>query len=152
VIGEGNSSIPRRIPLLRQKSDFRDRMAQTSKAAHAMDEALGELSLTCNPKEAGRALYLVTGPAKEMNMEIIKELGDNLRTMAPDALIRSGDYPRQKKSLSVTVVLSEIGTVRKITNYFTKALDLISVMKARRGLGYPDRKLGETFDDIPVLL
>jgi len=152
VIGEGNSPIPRRMPLLRQKRDFRDRMAETSKAAHAMDEALGELSLTCDPKEAGRALYLITGPAKEMNMEIIKELGDNLRTMAPGALIRSGDYPRQKKSLNVAVVLSEIGTARKITNYFTKALDLISVMKARRGLGYPDRKLEETFDDIPVLL
>lgn len=117
-----------------------------------MDEALGELSLTCEPKNAGRALYLVTGPPEEMNMEIIKELGDNLRTVAPSALIRSGDYPRQKGSLDVTVILSEISAARKITNYFTKALDLISAMKAKRGLGYPDRKLEETFDDIPLLL
>jgi len=152
VIGEGRSAISRRMPLVGQKRDFRDRMAETSKAAHAMDQALGELSLTCKPKDAGRALYLVTGPAKEMNMEIIKGLGDNLSTVAPDALIRSGDYPRQKGSLDVTVVLSEISTARKITNYFTKALDLISVMKAKRGLGYPNRQLGETFNDIPVLL
>jgi cell division GTPase FtsZ len=152
VIGEGRSPIPRRMPLVGQKRDFRDRMAETSKAAHAMDQALGELSLTCKPKDAGRALYLVTGPAKEMNMEIIQGLGDNLSTVAPDALIRSGDYPRQKGSLDVTVVLSEISTARKITNYFTKALDLISVMKAKRGLGYPNRQLGETFNDIPVLL
>jgi len=152
VIGEGRSAISRRMPLVGQKRDFRDRMAETSKAAHAMDQALGELSLTCKPKDAGRALYLVTGPAKEMNMEVIKELGDNLSTVAPDALIRSGDYPRQKGSLDVTVVLSEISTARKITNYFTKALDLISVMKAKRGLGYPNRQLGETFNDIPVLL
>jgi hypothetical protein len=87
-----------------------------------------------------------------MNMEIIKELGDNLKAVSPDALIRSGDYPRQKGALSVALILSEISTAKKITNYFTKALDLISTMKARRGLGYPDRKLEETFNDIPVLL
>ena len=152
VIGEGKSRIPRRIPLLGQKRDFRDRMSETSKMAHAMDEALGELSLTCEPKNAGRALYLVTAPPKEMNMEIMKQLGDNLRTVAPDALIRSGDYPRQKGSLHVSVILSEISNVRKITNYFTKAIDLISVMKAKRGVKYSDRKFEETFSDIPVLL
>jgi len=152
VIGEGKSRIPRRIPLLGQKRDFRDRMSETSKTAQAMDEALGELSLTCEPKNAGRALYLVTAPPKEMNMEIMKQLGDNLRTVAPDALIRSGDYPRQKGSLHVSVILSEISNVRKITNYFTKAIDLISVMKAKRGVKYSDRKFEETFSDIPVLL
>ena len=152
VIGEGQSSIPRRIPLLGQRRDFRDRMSETSKAAHAMDEAIGELSLTCNPKNAGRALYLVTAPPKEMKMEVIKQLGDNLKTVAPDALIRSGDYPRQKGSLNVTVILSEISSARKITSYFTKAIDLISVMKAKRGLEYSNRKLEDTFNDIPVLL
>jgi len=152
AIGEGKSRVPRRMPLLGQKRDFRDRMSENSKAAQAMDKALGELSLTCEPKNAGRALYLVTAPAKEMNMEVIKQVGDNLRAVAPDALVRSGDYPRQKGSLDVVVILSEISSVRKITNYFTKAIDLISIMKAKRGLGYSSRKLAETFDDIPVLL
>jgi len=152
VIGEGKSPIPRRIPLLGPKRDFRAKMDETSKAAHAMDQALGELSLTCDPKNAGRALYLVTAPPKEMHMEIIKELGDNLSTVAPDALIRSGDYPRQKGSLYVTLILSEISSVRKITNYFTRAIDLISVIKAKRGVEYSSRKLAETFADIPLLL
>jgi len=152
VIGEGKSRIPRRMPLCAPKRDFRYKMNETSKAAHAMDEALGELSLTCDPKDAGRALYLVTAPPKEMSMEVIKELGDNLKIMAPDALIRSGDYPRQKGSLDVAVILSELSTVRKITSYFTKAIDLISVMKSKRGVGYESRKLEETFNDIPMLL
>jgi len=152
VIGEGKSPIPRRIPLFGPKRDFRDKMDETSKGAHAMDQALGELSLTCDPKNAGRALYLVTAPPKEMHMEIIKQLGDNLSTVAPDALIRSGDYPRQKRSLYVTLVLSEISSVRKITNYFTRAIDLISAIKAKRGVEYSNRKLAETFADIPVLL
>lgn len=152
VIGEGKSPIPRRIPLLGPKRDFRAKMDETSKAAHAMDQALGELSLTCDPKNAGRALYLVTAPPKEMHMEIIKQLGDNLSTVAPDALIRSGDYPRQKGSLYVTLILSELNSVRKITNYFTRAIDLISVIKAKRGVEYSNRKLAETFADIPLLL
>lgn len=152
VLGQGSSRLPRRFPLCRPKGDFRDKMDETSKAAHSMDEAIGELSLTCEPKDAGRALFLVTGPPKEMRMEIIKQLGDNLRSVAPDALIRSGDYPRGKNSLDVTVILSEISNVKKITDYFSKAVDLISVMKAKRGLGYQSRKLEETFEDIPVLL
>ena len=152
VLGQGSSRLPRRLPLCRPKRDFRDKMDETSKAAHSMDEAIGELSLTCEPKDAGRALFLVTGPPKEMRMEIIKQLGDNLRSVAPDALIRSGDYPRGKGSLDVTVILSEISNVKKITDYFSKAVDLISVMKAKRGLGYQSRKLEETFEDIPVLL
>jgi cell division GTPase FtsZ len=152
VIGEGKMQLPRRMSLLGSKRDFRNRMEETSKAAQAMDQALGELSLTCEPKQSGRALYLVTGPPREMRMDVIKQLGDNLRSVAPDALIRSGDYPRGKGSLDVAVVLSEIGNVKKITNYFTKAIELISVMRAKRGLGVQSRKLEESFDDIPVLL
>jgi hypothetical protein len=48
--------------------------------------------------------------------------------------------------------MSEIGNVRKITEYFTRAIDLISVMKAKKGLGYQTRSLEESFDEIPVLL
>jgi cell division GTPase FtsZ len=156
VLGQGRSLVPRRMPLFGPKRDFRDKMAETSKAAHAMDEALGELSLTCDLRDAGRGLYLITAPPNEISMEIVKEIGDNLKARAPDALIRSGDYPRRTRqkgsSVDVTVILSELSSARKITNYFTKALDLISVMKARRGLQYSSRKLEETFDDIPMLL
>ncbi len=152
IIGQGKSPTPPRGFFFKERRDFRSRMTETSRGAHAMDEALSELSLTCDPRDAGRALYLLTAPAKEMNMDIVKELGDNLKAMAPNALIRSGDYPRQKSALDVTVILSELNAVRKITNYFTQALDLIAMIKARQGLQYPGRKLEETFDDIPVLL
>ena len=154
VIGEGKSPIRHRIGLpFGTNHDFRDKMAETGKKAHAMDQAIGELSLTCSPKDSRRALYLISAPHEEMSMEVIKEIGDHLRDVAPNALIRSGDYPRQKKSVAVTLILSEISAVRKITGYFTKAIDLISVVKARQqGLQYPDRKLEAIFDDIPILL
>jgi hypothetical protein len=85
-------------------------------------------------------------------MDIIRELGDNLKAVAPDALIRSGDYPRQKKSVDVAVILSDFSVLGKVTNYFTKAIDLISAIKARQGPQYGGRELEEIFNDIPVLL
>jgi len=39
-----------------------------------------------------------------------------------------------------------------VTNYFTKAIDLIAAMKARQGLQYASREVEEIFNDIPVLL
>jgi len=152
VIGEGKSLLPRKKFPFEKTRHFRNKEAETNKGAHAMDKALSELSVACNTKEARRALYLLSAPPQEMNMEIIKELGENLRAVAPDALIRSGDYPRPKSSLEVTVILSEIMALRKVTAYFSKALELISTMKARRGAQYAGRELEEVFGDIPVLL
>jgi cell division GTPase FtsZ len=140
------------MPFCGPKRDFREKMSDTSRSVHAMDQAISELSMQIDPADVGRALYLLTAPAKEMSMDVIKQLGDNLRNLAPNALIRSGDYPRDSRQLDVTIVMSEIGSIRKITEYFTKAIDLISVMKAKKGLGYQTRRLEESFDEIPVLL
>ena len=86
-------------------------------------------------------------------MDVIKDIGDHLTAVAPNALIRSGDYPRHTGSIDVTLILSEISAVRKVTNYFTKAIELLSVVKVRQqGMQYPERKLEGKFDDIPVLL
>lgn len=154
VIGEGNSIIRHRTGFpFGSNHDFRGKMADTGMKSQAMDQAIGELSLTCSPKDARRALYLVSAPHEEMSMDLIKEIGDQLNAVAPNALVRSGDYPRQKKSVDITLILSEIAAVRKITSYFTKAIDLISVVKARQqGLQYPDRSFEAIFDDIPMLL
>ncbi len=152
VIGGGASRLERRLPFCGPRRDFREKMADTSRSVHAMDQAISELSMTIDPGDVGRAMYLLTAPAREMSMDVMKQLGDNLRNLAPNALIRSGDYPRDNKQIDVTVVMSEISNVRKVTEYFTKAIDLISVMKAKKGLGYQTRRLEESFDEIPVLL
>jgi len=154
VLGEGKTLIRGKMAFpFGKDSSFRAKMAETGSKAHAMEEAIGELSLACNPKDSRRALYLVSAPHEEMSMDLIKEIGDHLATMAPNALIRSGDYPRPKGSVAVTLILSEISAARKITEYFTRAIDLLSVVKARQqGQQYPDRKLEAIFDDIPMLL
>jgi hypothetical protein len=98
-------------------------------------------------------MYLVSAPAREISMDLIKALGTYLKGMAPEAIIRSGDYPRDRGMLDVTVVLSEFSDLEKIRGYFTKAISLISALKKRQnGLVDQQRGIDLTIKDIPSLL
>jgi len=153
VIGYGKSLLPLiRLPF-EQRRDFRKKSTATHKGIQAMDGAMSELSLKCNPQDANRALYLLAAPAKEMNMDLIKELGDYLKDLAPKAIIRNGDYPREKGMLDVTVILSELNTVEKVRDYYNISASLIPTIKERQK--EIKSKLGEIEDaakDIPSLL
>jgi len=150
VIGYGRARIPR---IRLEKLDFRAKTTETQKGVQVMDEALGEISLKCNPTDARKALYLLTAPPEEMGMDLIKELSASLKAMATEAIIRSGDYPRGKGSLDVTVILSELINSRKVMDYFTKTISYISSAKRREGrIDYEHRGIEETFKDIPSLL
>jgi len=153
VIGYGAEKIPRIKLPFEKSSDFRDKSGETQKGVQAMSEALDELSLKCNPTDSRKALYLLTAPYEAMNMDLIKELSASLKGMATEAIIRSGDYPRGKGSLEVTVVLSELVNSRKVIDYFNKAIDHISTTKRRQGgIDWGHRGLEEAFKDIPSLL
>jgi len=135
------------------KRDFRDKASETQKGTQAMDEAISGLSLKCDPLDSKRALYLVSAPPKDINMDLIKEMGTYLKNMAPEAVIRSGDYPRDRGSLDVTVILSELIDVEKVRNYFTKAIALISAIKKRQeGIISRQRGIDVTINDIPSLI
>ena len=69
VIGYGKSPLPLIKLPWRESSDFRKKSTETHKGIQAMDEAITELSIKCNPADASRALYLLSAPAKEMNMD-----------------------------------------------------------------------------------
>ncbi len=153
VIGYGRARIPRIRFFGEDKFHFREKATETQKGAQAMDEAIGELSLKCNPTDARRALYLLTAPSDEMNMELIKELSASLKYVASEAIIRSGDYPRGKGSLDVTVILSDLINSRKVMEYFTKTIGYIAIAKRRRGgIEYEHGGIEEAFKDIPSLL
>jgi len=132
--------------------DFRDKATQTQKGTQALDEAISGLSIKCNPLDSKRALYLVAAPAREINVELIKELGTYIKNMAPEAVIRSGDYPREGV-MDVTVILSEMSDVEKVRNYFSKAINIIAELKKRQeGLISTQRGIDLTIKDIPSLL
>lgn len=153
VIGYGKSSLPLiRLPFERTRN-FRAKSTETHKGIQAMDEAISELSMNCSPKDAARALYLLSAPAKEMNMDLIKELGDYLRDLAPEAVIRNGDYPRERGVLDVALVLSELKAVDKVKEYYNKSAGFISVIKERQEeIKGKLREIEDASKDIPSLL
>ncbi|MFC1985441.1 tubulin/FtsZ family protein [Chloroflexota bacterium] len=153
VIGYGTSSVPLiRLPLERTR-DFRKKGSETQKGIQTMDAAISELSLKCNPADSRRALYLISAPTREMNVDLIKELGDYLRGIAPQAIIRNGDYPRERGSLDVSVILSELSDVEKIREYYTRSTKLIPEMKKRKEeTAVKLKAIDDTSKDIPSLL
>ncbi|MFC1957306.1 tubulin/FtsZ family protein [Chloroflexota bacterium] len=153
VIGYGTSQVPLiRLPGSRNR-DFRRKGSETQKGIQTMDAAISELSLNCNPEDARRALYLVSAPAREMNVDLIKELGDYLRGIAPQAIIRNGDYPREKGSLDVSVIMSELSDVEKIRYYYTTSTHLIpEIAKRQKETDSKLKAIDETSKDIPSLL
>ncbi|MFC2056917.1 tubulin/FtsZ family protein [Chloroflexota bacterium] len=153
VLGYGTSQLPLlRLPGERTR-DFRKKGSETQKGIQAMDEAISELSLNCNPADSRRALYLISAPAKEMSVDLVKELGDYLRSLAPEATIRNGDYPRQRGMLDVSVILSELSDVEKIRYYYTRSTTLIPKMKKREeDTAVKLKSIEDTSKDIPSLL
>ena len=134
------------------KSGFTTRNHQIARGVQAMEQALANLSLECNTADAGRALFLVSGPADEMNMEIIKEIGIRLRKIAPQATIRNGDYPREKDVIDVHIIFSALSHLVKIREYYVKSSNLIKEYQRRReNREHDQREMGDLGKDIPLL-
>jgi cell division GTPase FtsZ len=129
IIGYGKSQLPLiRLPFGRMRN-FREKSTETHKGIQAMDGALSELSLECNPQDANKALYLLSAPATDMNMDLVKELGDVLSGVASEAIIRYGDYPRKGRTLTITVIMSQLKRVEKIKRYYDDFPEAMEKMK-----------------------
>jgi hypothetical protein len=152
AIGYGHSTTGSFRWLFNSKH-FRDKANETARGAQSLDQAISGLSVKCNPLDSKRAMYLVAAPAREINVDLIKELGSYIKNMAPEAIIRSGDYPRDKGDMDVSLILSELSDVEKVRNYFTKAINLIAELKKRQeGVVSTQRGIDITIKDIPSLL
>jgi cell division GTPase FtsZ len=132
VIGYGKATTSRFSLPFERETDFRKKGSEIQKGIQAMDEAISELSLNCNPADSRRALYLVSGPAKEMNMDMVKEIGDYTRYVAPQAIIRNGDYPNGGGQVDVTILLSELNDVEKVRDYYIRSTEIIPEFKKRQ--------------------
>jgi len=153
VIGHGQAQLPSmRIPF--QSSDnFRKKSTEVYRGIEAMDAALSELSFRCDPADASRGLYLVSGPSKEINLSSVGEIGEYLKSLAPEAIIRNGDYPREKATLSVSVILSELRKVDKIRDYYAETTRIVSQRKKRQTLIDSQlRDIQQASKDVPSLV
>ncbi len=153
TIGYGRSEISLGKKILARTRDFRNKASEAQRGTQAMDQAVTGLSLRVNPIDSKRALYLVSAPPNEMNVDLIKELGTYLKSLTPEAVIRRGDYPRERKVLDITVILSELSDVEKVRSYFTKTISLITALKKRQeGIEDKYRGIEVTLKDIPSLI
>jgi cell division GTPase FtsZ len=152
AIGYGRADVPMfNFPF--GKSGFRGKINQTHRGIQAMEEALFQMSIGCNPADASRALYLVSAPVDEMNMHIVKEIGEQLKIMCPKATIRNGDYPRERNIIDVNIVLSGLSNVAKVREYYKKSLVMIPEFQKRQADRENSlRELEELGRGIPSLL
>jgi cell division GTPase FtsZ len=152
ILGHSRVELSRFILPFFWRSDFINKASETNKGMQAMDSAIGELSLKCDTRESRKALYLLSGPPREMNMELMKEIGAHIRRIAPEAVIRSGDYPRDKNCIQATAIFSELTYVGKIMDYFNKAIEQLAAKGKRRPISLEQQGLEDAFRDIPSLL
>ncbi len=152
VIGYSKSDLPLiKFPSLLAKS-FTKKSTETHKGIHAMDGAIGELSVQCNPADAATALYLISAPTEELNMDLVKELGDSLKNFSPNAIIRSGDYPIERGLLDVVIILSRFKEMEKVQEYYNKSISVAEEIK--RKLDVTDSGVSMTEEaskDLPTL-
>lgn len=153
ILGRGKSDLPLiRLPFERTRN-FRKKGRETFKGLQAMDEAIGELSAVCSPKDAGKALYLISAPAKEMNVTLAKELGDLLKEMAADAVIRSGDYPLNRGEISISLILSQLKDVPRVRGFYGKVTESAPLLKKRKEEArWRLRQMDKAAEGVPSLL
>ncbi|MFC1914892.1 cell division protein FtsZ [Chloroflexota bacterium] len=123
VIGYGRLNLPL---IILPWDEVQDRGNQ------AMEIALSELSLSCDTKYAANALYLVSAPEEEMNIDLVKYIGERIRSIAPNAKISYGDYPFNKGLIDVTLIFSGLKDVEQVTTYYTRSADIAENIKAKR--------------------
>ena len=154
AIGVGRSHLPTlsRLPFERRKN-FRKKGRETQRGLEAVDQAISELSVTCSPRDAGKALYMLSAPSKEMNVALVRELGGIMREMAEDAVIRSGDYPRAGGDVSVTLIFSKLSSVPRLKEFYRKTSSSTSTLKQRQ-LEAEERlrEMEEAAEGVPSLL
>jgi len=123
-----------------------------NKGNQVMEIALSELSLSCDTKSATKALYMVSAPAEEMNLDLIKFLGERLRNLSPGATIRYGDYPFNKGYIDVTLIFSGLKDVEKVTNFYTKSVGVAERIKTKQDVAAgPPGPTDEAAKDVPPL-
>lgn len=130
VVSHGQEQLS---PAFSPQSIFRKRKgSQKDKWVTAVLGAIDALSLKCDPALSRRALYLLSGPVEDMSAHVVREIGKYLRDVMPGAAIRNGTYSSSKRSVGVTLVLSELREIQKIDKYYESAAKLLEKIGPRQ--------------------
>ena len=122
TIGLGRTELPSfRFPWEIRKKTFRDKALESFRGTQALDATISDLSLTCDPKDAGKAIYIISGPERELNMDMVKSISEYVKELAANALIRGGDFPGERHYVDVTLILSQLSFVPRIRDFYEQA-------------------------------
>ena len=99
---------------------FRRSPLEEGRGVMAVDDAINALSVHCRTVDAARAAFLITGPPGQVDVTLVKEIGNHLRDLTARAMIRDGDYPRQYGMLEVVVILSNLSDVETVREYYRR--------------------------------
>ena len=122
TIGLGRTELPSfRFPWEIRKKTFREKALESFRGTQALDATISDLSLTCDPKDAGKAIYIISGPERELNMDMVKSISDYIKELAPNALIRGGDFPGERHFVDVALILSQLSFVPRIADLYEQA-------------------------------
>ncbi|ADJ26132.1 Tubulin/FtsZ GTPase [Dehalogenimonas lykanthroporepellens BL-DC-9] len=141
------------IPKFRGETNYLRKNLESQRGLYALDEALAEMSVSLNPVDAGRAALLVSGPAKELSVDMVGDLSARLREVAPSAQQRLGDYPRERGIIDVSVILSELSDIAILRRFFEDSKELAAEFQERQKLRSVKTDLTEeAARDVPSLL
>ncbi len=122
TLGIGRTEFPMTRSLFKSLPNFQEKGSETQKAMEAMNLALGRMSIDVKLEYTGSALYLLTIPAQGANLDMVKVLGNHLREITNNAIIRGGDFYGAKHHALVTLILSDLNYVERVKTYFDKAV------------------------------
>jgi cell division GTPase FtsZ len=123
VMGHGEAPLGIVRRLLTRSLDFNAKSRETDIGIKVMEEAIGKLSIKCHPADGASALYLLTAPAREISMNLLNYLGDYMKNIAANAVIRSGDYPIRKGLISIDVIFSQLEAVDRVREIYELSVD-----------------------------
>jgi cell division GTPase FtsZ len=104
-----------------KKEDYREATKASSGLIGAYSQALNNLSLRVKMEDARTMMAMVCAPKDVITMSAMAEITNSLQARSPQAVVRTGDYPRRGKEVSVSVILSNVTTSERMANFFIRA-------------------------------
>lgn len=127
-IGTGKAPLGSSLLPWKRAEAFDEKGSDTLRAIEAMNMALMHLSVDCKLEDAGRALFLLSAPPKQANVDMIKVLSNRIKELAPNAELRNGNFFGAKNFVQVTVAVSELIYLDRVKTLYERAARLSGVV------------------------
>jgi len=135
-----------------KKNQFREAVKEAISAAGALGQAMDNLSVRVNMEDTGKILALVCAPKDVINVGVLDQISTFLQERSPRSVIRIGDYPRRGKEISVTLIVSKLTKVARMTDLYLRAEKLLNIGEnMNREATQKIKEMHETAKNLPLL-